>query len=566
MSFIKQHMKDKLPEEFPVEKLREMNFGNPDGHRDKIINDAFILTSSVRKFLQNNHSLIVGPIGSGKSTLYRYIKEKHRKLKNFKNSLIIPIEESVSFKDLKTLVTSQLSNLEDEIVYAIVWKLQFAIKLGDEIAKIRGFPDSKDEKELNSFLIELNSVGYKSTALEALKRIIKELPIKITAKASSAEVTVSGNSYIKGSAREFNLDRILKLCSDISRDRIGREPLFIIDKIDKFVIGEDYETQRNYIKALLDIEDDLSISTDLKFKIFLRSDLFERIDLSSLGYDKVRGNTIRLEWNEEEIIRFVAKRVGVALINAEILSEGDLLLSTNLENYHLEGLDFIRLHPKTPKWIKKLIIKGKDIDSERRLSLFGKLDRAIITKVFPRRISHVRNDNEISEISIIEFFQTHFRDGQGVCTPRYLLIFLSQVQDKVAEYYETNPDQPATRVIIDGDIEWKVFREGCVYSAYDAVKYEYERNIEDVDFRWKKRFVEFINKKGNKTKFEYKWIRANLTDIDEGESCDFLAFMQTVGYLKIESYSDDIRKRKFELPILYLRANVMPYPVSEKAQ
>ena len=79
----------------------------------------------------------------------------------------------------------------------------------------------------------------------------------------------------------------------------------------------------------------------------------------------------------------------------------------------------------------------------------------------------------------------------------------------------------------------------------------YVKNIETVDPKWTKNFNVFLSKRGNKSKFDFKWIRANIPGISENESVDFLSFLQVIGFLKISESHQDIRKRGYELPILY---------------
>ena len=58
-------------------------------------------------------------------------------------------------------------------------------------------------------------------------------------------------------------------------------------------------------------------------------------------------------------------------------------------------------------------------------------------------------------------------------------------------------------------------------------------------------------KKEDKTTFDYKWIRQKLSDISEQDAIDFLSFLQIIGFLKILKPHQDIKKRRYELPILF---------------
>jgi len=329
----------------------------------------------------------------------------------------------------------------------------------------------------------------------------------------------------------------------------------LIDKLDNFVAGQEYETQKLYIGSLLEVEDDLRQKTSIKCKIFLREDLFDRLDFTSLGYDKVQDNMLSLRWSNEECLRFLGLRIAVALMNAGVVEHpSELIRATDTSDYDVKNFDQFIIRHQSSKllgWLTKVLRKLRPNDRARQISLYSKFDRAIITKVFPRNISHINRQGEREDICIFEFINTHFNDGNGSCTPRYLLIFLKEVRDRVCLYYSENPDEKAPSVLIDGDWEWGLFKRESVELAYISSKEKYLTNIRTFDNKWDSFVKEIIEKKGNKTKFDYKWIRNTLDGISEIDAKDLLAFLQVIGFFKVTKYKQDISKREFELPILY---------------
>ncbi|WP_159098545.1 hypothetical protein [Thiorhodospira sibirica] len=56
--------------------------------------------------------------------------------------------------------------------------------------------------------------------------------------------------------------------------------MVIIDRIATFVAGENYDTQRDFIESLLEVDDDIDASySSIGRKVFLRADLFCTIGL-----------------------------------------------------------------------------------------------------------------------------------------------------------------------------------------------------------------------------------------------------------------------------------------------
>lgn len=558
-----------LPDPFPVNKLRLLNFGSADGHRDDVAKRAFIITSSIRQFYLNQHSIVVGAIGTGKSTLFRRLKDNAAELENYRDDLIVPLEEALPFKELTEFVKEYYEGKQENIFYQLLWKFNVLLKISSKIAKLDGFPRNDFEVTINDFLRVANSADEYTNILTKIKDLMSKANLKIEAKVGDNPITFSAGLSDKdktnSTSKKVNLEEVRRAISGALDERGIKRVTVIIDKIDRFVAGAEYRVQRAYISALLEVDDDLAAVENINLKIFIRADLFERLDFSALGYDKVQDNVIKLKWSSEETLRFLATRIVFSLQQANICRFEDLVRSSDLSEFELSWREKILFSNSAPAILKNLIRKKEKL--ERETSLYGKLDKAIITKLFPRKAIHFCvKQNSHEEVDLFEFIQTHFLDGNGMCTPRYMLIFLKEVVEKVASYYEENPDSAPELLSIDKDLEWDLFKKLCVYNAYVSSKWIYVKNIETVEPQWTKDFNVFLSKKGNKTKFDYKWIRANIPEITEDDAVNFLSFLQVIGYLKISDAHQDIKKRGYELPILYKvsHPNTGPHqPVSE---
>jgi hypothetical protein len=547
-----------LPNPFPVALLRTLNFGSVDGHRDDVAEQAFIITSSVKLFFLNQHSIVVGAIGTGKSTLFRLLKNHSKDIDSYKNNLIVPLEEALSFTELSTFVKEYYQGKEEKTLYQLLWKFNVLSKVAISISKMQRFPANDEEKAVNNFLIDSNSSDSYSDIVSKVKSLVSGANIKLEAKIAdnpiSFEASLSDKQLKK--QKKINLEEVQRAISSSIKQRDINCATVIIDKIDRFVAGVEYTTQKAFLTALLEVDDDFATDESINLKIFLRADLFERLDFSSLGYDKVNDNVVFLRWSKDETLRFLAERIMIALQNAKISQPEQLLQATDLSEFDLTHRERILFSTKIPKFIKNLINKKEKV--ERETSLYGKFDKAIITKLFPRKLIHYcARQQTHEEINTFDFINNHFLDGNDVCTPRYILIFLKEVVEKVASYYDDNPDQTCEVVLVEKDFEWDLFKKNCVYDAYVSSKDIYVKNVGSVEDKWTKYFNVFQAKKGNKTKFDFKWLRQNITDISEDEALGFLSFLQVIGFLKISDMHQDFRKRGYELPILY---KVSPMP------
>ncbi len=545
-----------LKEPFPTEVLPLLYFGSADGRKDESLEESFVPTTSIKQFLQDRHSIIVGQIGSGKSALFELLKNRSKKLDAYRNRLIIPIEEAISFQLLRLFIAEEFSGYDKKLIYKLIWKFQILNRMCEEIYQLSGFPQNQHEKEIRDYLGQVRSKEFDESIIGKLKGLLKNAALVIKTKISKSPISIEAklNGNIGGESKktELNLDRIYRCVVGAIGERSSGRLLVVIDRIDTFVAGEDYDTQREFIEALLEVDDDIDASyASIGRKVFLRADLFSRLDYEALGYDKVNDNTLRIEWTDFELIYFVANRILSAFKKQKVLIEGDVLLSTDLSEYHLAGLSWVRTTKLIPLKIRKRLFNFSMINQERDASLLERINKALITKVFPRKIFHKDASSNETEICIFDFLLTHFKDGHGKVTPRNLLTFLKQVAIVVATYYEENPDQEVHVKNINGDWEWELFKKRCVYDAYCNSKKVYIRNISKVSNEWTKYFSTFLGKRSNKKTIDFSWVKS-IIGLDDEKIVAFIVYLHHIGFLNITEPHPDPKKRKYRIPIIYM--------------
>lgn len=556
-------MPNYLNNRFPVNLLGDLDFGSADGHRDNLIEDTFIETQSIRTFKRDKHSIIVGPFGSGKSALFKMLKNQSKLLgSNFDGQLIIPIEEKVHFDKLDKVKSLFDENIDEENIYQLMWKFHATVRISTALADQDNFPRDSDEKLINKFLKVINSDDANESIVDKLSRLATSVSLQVDTKVGETPLhfkTKIANSK-SDQLNSFNLDRVLSSANNVVLKRDFTRLTMIIDKVDKFVAGQSYSRQKKYIQGLLEIEDDFCRFTNLNFKIFLRKDLFSRLDYSALGPDKVGDNTIELKWSGEESLRFIANRIATALLNQNICTINDMLRSSDLSEYDLSPDEKKLLTNLSPRWLAFVFkffsqsledSKGSNSKIERKIGLCNKFDRLIITKLFPRNINHINSLGEKESIDIFAFLITHFIDGNGACTPRYLLVFLKEVNDHADDYYENNPDDNCDIGYIDGDWEWPLFKVRSVEKAYIEAKAKYLKNITSIDSKWRNHIETIIQKKTNKTSFTLPWVKAEIGNLDDDDGIQLMAFLQVIGFFQVHKDHLDLRKRVYSLPILY---------------
>lgn len=553
-------VKCRLKDPFPLNVLSTLDLGNMDGHRDKLIEDVFILTRSMKSFKRDRHSIIVGSFGTGKSAVFNLLKNKSAIFEEFKKDLIVSIDEQIQFDQLKTDANSLFNGLPEKLTYQLLWKFQVCRRIAEELASLSNFAtESEAEQYLSEFLSRTGGLGGHLSILSRLKQLIDKVSFKLKAKLADipVDVELSKDASKTITKIEINLDAVLFKITEVIRQREYRKATVIIDKLDKFVAGEEYKTQKCYIESLLQVEDDLCSNGAIGFKIFIRADLYDRLDFSALGPDKAEDNTLRLTWSANEIRSFVAKRLFFSFMNAGVWTFEEMIQSSDFSDYSLKWYDQILLSQNKSgiKYYLANIIKKTFGKKRNERPLFDKIDLIVIEKLFNAQLLHECPAGKEEQITIKEFLDSHFLDGNGSCTPRYMLIFLKELIDEAGCYYSNSPDIYITPTTYQNDWVYDLFTPSLVYKSYVQAKEKYINHVSKVDEKWRKGILEFLAKKGAKTNFDYRWIKNNISlNIDEPDAeVNFLVYLKVIGFLKETKYDPDIKKRSFELPILYKR-------------
>ena len=108
-----------------------------------------------------------------------------------------------------------------------------------------------------------------------------------------------------------------------------------MDKLDEFVVKEAYSFQKMLIQGLLECERSYIRYENIKLKLFLRTDLFEKLNFESLGYEKVQYKKIDLIWNSQDIRKLISQRI---LLNySELLGLKHLEFEIDKEKLYLDA-------------------------------------------------------------------------------------------------------------------------------------------------------------------------------------------------------------------------------------
>src|ERR1044071_2301372 len=465
-----------LPAEFDVSKLEDFSFGDPDGAHDTLIKKQLCVChiKPLLEFLRDRKGILIGDKGTGKTCLFQLLKEGTLKFKkqNGETDEIIAIDEAVDYKALKEIVVHNvISKLKDDsLKYRLVWEILVLRKVVSALRKLPNLPatvtriietfeaafaPAKRESALSVFFGSKKKVGLK------IGTDMAGMPTAdcYTAFDPAAETRESSNASPQP-PDPLHLVNIKSTIDGFLKER-GIKFYLLVDKVDEFVIKEEYETQKLALQGLLGCERGYLGYENLRMKLFLRRDLYEKIDLREFGAEKVDFRTVELTWTAEDIRDFLAKRIfhnydvvlGLSFL-AMTVEEENLFIDRDSNRAIIPDSDRGRIAKRIvyysrrlKRFISETILRQKIVPLNQRHTNFNdKINREIITTFFGEKVGHITADGTAAEVQIVDYLETRFKLGSGTATPRILLMFVEKCLEAVIDRYQKNDDLPESLV------------------------------------------------------------------------------------------------------------------------
>ena len=575
MEIFKKKTKDLT--NFDTSKLSNFHFGKADAQSDEVLTHCFQNINGVSEFLSGAKNIVLGERGAGKSALFKLISEDKIQFTSKKSSqrkdLIVPIEDDLNYISIAQAVDTRFTgkSVKTHSRYRFLWELYIL----DRIIKCLEDVNIDKDSEFDGLKKDIGKALGINHDKKSFFDTLKNLKVTAATKYDSVTNTItpsvsvepSVNTQLKGV--EISDTEIASISSRL-RKFIHKKTDFVvivlIDKIDDFVVGIEYEEQLKNIQALVECANDYRFP-EIKVKLFLRSDLFNRLDFERIGYDKIYSQTTTLEWSKEDICEFVARRLVYNFIENEIpvnlninfhsldldseLKSQLLSLSQNNENGLTEAVKKITERFKLKLKINWAIF-NKTSHTARKTNLSQEISLKITTKIFPRRTYHFSLGCKKELLNLDDFFASHFKFGSDHPNPRLMLMFLNKVFELANRYYYKNSD---LRMLSENsEHEYELILNDHINEAYQSIQNSSRKTIANLNSNWKRYIEHFFSTLEEPIKcsgFTIEDIKQRIQcDFDENELRRFIAFFSHAGLFIPENPHVSLESRKFGLPLL----------------
>ncbi len=388
------------------EVLAGLSFGKRIAEEEtKELAKYFVKTDQWQKLRSNEVDVIYGPKGSGKSALYALLYQEEDSLFD-EGVLVIPAENTrgaPAFRD----ITVDPPPGQSEFVG--LWKLYLLSLIGRKLRDLdaRGADASSLYRALEEAKLldrELSLQGLLSLVSAAIaKHFFRPegieggvkldpttgVPIGITAKIIFSEPTLPQRG-----AGFKSVDQLFAN-ADSALGTIKYRAWLLLDRLD-VAFAETPDLERNALRALFQAYLDLRVHDHVSLKIFLRTDIWNRI--TQRGFLEASHITrhLTIEWDATSLLNLVIRRF---LANAQIAK-------------------YFRVNPEEVL---------ADLDQQR----------ALFYRAFPKQV-----DSGPNKPTTFDWMLSRTRDGTGLSAPREMIHLLNSIRDTQVRKLETGDEEP----------------------------------------------------------------------------------------------------------------------------
>jgi hypothetical protein len=445
------------------ELLLKLDLGNSVAEFDNELRSYFVETQTFRALIKGDVDIIAGDKGTGKTALYKVLKDRYREFPDLNGVEILP-----AFNPAGNPVFQRLGQLEtlSEGQYITIWKSYLLSLAGNWLLEIADGLDTDNLKKLDETLTKIglrSSDDAASTIFSKLINLVNRL-LHPTSAEIGLSITEAGMPVItpkvdfadqasKTSSTEIvHHEDALSILNACLAD-MGVTVWIVLDRLDEAFQGYP-EVERSALRALLRTYLDLLEFDYIKLKLFVRKDLFRKVVHGGfVNLTHVNAKRLDIVWAEEDLKALLCNRI--RRDDDFIGSFGTVPLSDdNIFNLLFPPqVDAGERKPTTWKWMMSRIGDGNGIKPPRNLVDLAKkaqeaqqraeernarnfhpgttlIEADAIRKALQRLSEDRVNDTLLAEAAELAPIVEKFRDGKAEHNVSTLAVLLGVKEDE----------------------------------------------------------------------------------------------------------------------------------------
>lgn len=298
--------------------LRDLSIGADVAENDAQLENYFVETSTFWDVVGDTVDVVLGPKGSGKSAISRRLADSDVSIDELDDVDIVPafnLQGSVFFRRL----ASEIAQVEENEM-RVAWTAYIVGLIGNHI--LSNYEDSIDCTRIRKFLTDTGFLFLENRPRSIWSHIVgllrKARPSKIE---GALTVDQTGLPRIEASAEFDNetpaaqalagtVDWEILLEAELRvLELLGRRCWLLFDRLDE-AFPYDRDLERVALRALLRAHLDVcSYGVLIRTKLFLRTDLLDRITAKEGFVNATHLRSHRISWDHKTLIDMVARRI-----------------------------------------------------------------------------------------------------------------------------------------------------------------------------------------------------------------------------------------------------------------
>jgi hypothetical protein len=357
--------------------LRSLDLGSSVAEFDADLKTYFVETETFRAVITGNVDIIAGDKGTGKTALYKVLRDRYREFQELENVEILP-----AFNPAGNPVFQRLGQLPplNEGQYTTIWKSYLLSLVGNWLLEI--FADAPTERmqRLNDVLTKVGLRSSDDSAQTIFSKLVNLISKLINPKSAQVALSVTeagmpvitpkiefGGDAKPGEKAEIipHEDALRELNACLTE--LGLTVWVVLDRLDEAFQGYP-AVERPALRALLRTYLDLLDFDRVRLKLFVRKDLFRKVVQGGfVNLTHVNAKRLDIVWDEEDLLALLCRRVRR---NTDFI---DTLGATGRSDQELFSIVFpaqVDAGPRKPTtwtWMMSRIRDGNGIKPPRNL-------------------------------------------------------------------------------------------------------------------------------------------------------------------------------------------------------
>jgi len=450
--------------------VKSMSLGSRTAEEEKdALSEYFVETESWRKVYEDEADLIYAPKGGGKSAIYAMLREREGDL--FDRKILLISAENPSGKAALQGVRHNPPTPEHDFLR--IWKLYF-ISLVAKTIEEYGIKNDAAKTLLSKLTKEGLHTPQKRSITQLLRDVVDytkrsfsltaSMPIAPEAGASTPTFTIafSEPSLADRQRGMIGVDSLFELCDEaFALDDL--KIWILIDRLD-VAFADSPELERNALRALFRVYNDMQAYSNISLKIFLRSDIWNAINVGGFREASHLTRSLNISWTPDSLLQLAIQRI----LRSDILCEyykidrNEILSNSSMQKeiFHKvypPQIDQGARKPKTFDWCLSRTKDGTENNAPRELI-------HLLATVKVKQLDRCANgnDNPVGE-SIYD--RQSFKDAMKTVSEVRLQQTLYAEYPSHRENIEKLRGQKATQSLITLSEIWELPLEECSMHA-----------------------------------------------------------------------------------------------------